>query len=101
MEAGIPHVDMHLSLGVPYVPVILPARAAADAAHVTDRTPAPRSSARSCDGDRELAAGAIAVAATARRIVRIRSVRLAPAIFDQPDLEATLSALARLSKAST
>jgi predicted GNAT family N-acyltransferase len=96
MEAGIPHVDMNLPLGVPYVPVEVPGPEAADAVGTTPVRATPRrSSVQACDGERALAAGAAAVAAAARRMVRIRSVRLAPPIFDQPDLEATLSALAR------
>ena len=95
MEAGIPHVDMQLTLGVPYVPVDLPELPPAAARSTPERVARSRSSVIACDGERALAAGAAAVAAAARRIVRLRSVRLAPAIFDQPELEATLSALAR------
>ncbi len=91
VEAGIAHVDMVLPLGVPYEPVPLPGVPPT----VPVRPASSSTSVRPCTGERELAAAAIEVATAARRIIRIRSAGLAPAIFDQPELEAVLSALAR------
>lgn len=95
MEAGIEHVDMLLPLGVPYEPVALPDVPAAARRRPADAVTPRAASVVRCEGERELAAAAVEVARQARRIVRIRSVRLAPGVFDQAELEAELSALAR------
>lgn len=91
-EAGIAHIGMRLVLDLPYETVDLPAIAKSRPRVV--RTP-KRSSVLTVTGDVDLAAAVLTVAQSAKRILRIRSVQLARAVFDNAELEAVLSTLAR------